>query len=104
MNVLVTGINGFVGSHLAAELLRVPGIQLSGTVRHRNDIQQAVHLHPNVKIFQVEMTEPDQVRSVITAVSPKKIFPSAIPYKPPISSPFCVTSILCEYPNANNVV
>lgn len=37
MNVLITGINGFIGRYVAEELLKIPQITLYGTGRHRDN-------------------------------------------------------------------
>ena len=72
MNILVTGIDGFVGSHLAEALLRLPGIQLFGTVRSSSG--HINRLQPGITAIPTEITDPQQVQHAIEAARPEKIF------------------------------
>ena len=61
MRVLVTGIDGFVGSHLAEFLLAIPGVEVHGTVLDSaqilniEKIQHSLHLHPSDILDRVRL-------------------------------------------------
>jgi GDP-4-dehydro-6-deoxy-D-mannose reductase len=74
MNVLVTGIDGFVGRHLAAALLRIPDIHLYGTVRDLTAARASMRYGANVTLLQADVTELDHIRAAITTSAPEKIF------------------------------
>lgn len=71
MNVLITGIDGFVGSHLTRLLLAKKGVRLFGLVRYDQPI---IAIDPAVTLLRAEITDPDEVRRVITEAAPQKIF------------------------------
>ncbi len=75
--VLITGIVGFVGSHLADYLLEKEDIQIYGTKRWNIDRMRNIrHLldNPRVTLLDCDITDPIGVRSVIQEVKPDKIF------------------------------
>jgi len=71
LKALVTGINGFAGSHLAEYLLSA-GIAVSGIVRPGQPIIDSVR-HA-VDLYEVELTEAPQVAKAIKEVRPDLIF------------------------------
>lgn len=77
MNVLVTGITGFAGSHLAELLLRLPTpqINLFGTYLHPETIQS--HLGPwvsKITFFPWDVTQPQDIESILQKTEPEIIF------------------------------
>ncbi|MCK4300736.1 MAG: NAD-dependent epimerase/dehydratase family protein, partial [Planctomycetes bacterium] len=56
--VLITGVTGFVGSHLADFLNTVTGIEVWGTRRRRSDLS---NLHAPVTLIDCEITDPAHV-------------------------------------------
>lgn len=71
MNVLITGIDGFVGSHLAETLLATPGHKLYGTVR--NGSLSPAH-NKGIERIQVDITSAADVIAAIRKAAPEKIF------------------------------
>lgn len=71
LKALITGINGFAGSHLAEYLLSA-GVTVCGTLRPGHRIIDS--LRPAVALYEVELTEAPQVSKVIKEVSPDLIF------------------------------
>ncbi len=75
--ILITGIVGFVGSHLADYLLEKEDIEIYGTKRWNIDRMRNIrHLLDNsrVKLLDCDVTDPIAVRNVIREVKPDKIF------------------------------
>lgn len=76
--ILITGIAGFVGSHLADYILETqPDAELFGTTRWNIErLRNVKHLlnHPKVTWIDCDVTDPIAVRSLIRQVMPDKIF------------------------------
>ena len=71
MKVLITGIDGFVGSHLADALAEQPAIRLFGTSRSSPG---PVNAPSSISYSRVDTTEKDAVRKLVFEVAPQKIF------------------------------
>ncbi len=74
MRVLVTGITGFVGSHLAEFLLNRGGIEVHGTWRWRSRTENIEHLEGRLTLHECDFQDASSVRSVIEKVRPDRIF------------------------------
>lgn len=75
--ILITGIAGFVGSHLADLLLEKDDIQIFGTKRWNIErLRNIKHLldNPRVTLIDCDVTDPIGVRSLIREVMPDKVF------------------------------
>jgi len=71
MRVLITGVSGFAGSHLADYLLTRPGLELWGAAltTHRPD-----YLSPAVRLLAVDLRDPEAVQRLIQAVQPEQVY------------------------------
>ena len=56
MNVLITGLTGMVGSHLADYLLTLPEVEVYGFKRWRSDPRDIEHLHGRMAILEGDIT------------------------------------------------
>lgn len=75
MRVLITGITGFAGSHLADYILaRVPGAEVHGTRRWRSKEDAADHLVGRVVFHECDVTDAHNVYQVVEKVKPDRIF------------------------------
>ena len=75
MKVLITGITGFAGSHLADFILaHAPGVEIHGTRRWRSKEDAADHLHGKVEFHECDITDAHNVYQVIEKIRPDKIF------------------------------
>jgi len=72
--VLVTGITGFVGSHLVDYLLTLPDVEICGIRRWRSRTEHIEHLPDEVTVMECDMRDLTSVKRVIAAVRPTKIF------------------------------
>jgi GDP-4-dehydro-6-deoxy-D-mannose reductase len=71
LKALVTGLNGFAGSHLAEYLLSA-GMEVCGILRPGQRIIDS--LRHAVAVYDVELTQAPQVAKVMKEVSPDLIF------------------------------
>jgi len=68
VKALVTGINGFVGSHLAEYLLEHTDWQVAGTVY--GDLENIAHLEGRLELHHVELSQMDAAVAVLEATRP----------------------------------
>ena len=74
MNVLVTGIDGFVGSHLAEALVLNPEYQVYGTILDQVQPNLPRALQPVIKLVQVDITNFNEFYRALVAARPSKVF------------------------------
>ena len=74
MSVLITGISGFIGSHLARELVE-DGYDVYGMIRHvsRSSVRVLEPVLDKIRFIEGELTEFHSVRSVISSTSPRAV-------------------------------
>jgi nucleoside-diphosphate-sugar epimerase len=72
MRVLVTGVTGFIGAHVAAALVErgaeVHGTALAGAPRERLSA-----LAPGVAVLEGDLAEPGQCREIVSSVRPEAV-------------------------------
>ena len=71
MNILITGIDGFVGSHLAAHFLKQGGVTIFGLVR---SLPPIIPLDPSIRLIPAEITDLNAVRKAVAEVEPERIY------------------------------
>ena len=75
MRVLITGITGFAGSHLADYLLaEQPGVEVFGVCRWRSRRENIEHLGDRVTLIEGELRDEASLRRVVREVRPEAIF------------------------------
>lgn len=74
--ILITGVTGFVGSHLADYILgQFPGVQLWATKRyHLSRLDNVLHIKDRLQWVDCDLTDPISVREMIGQVRPDRIF------------------------------
>ena len=73
--VLITGITGFVGSHMADYLLERGDIELYGLKRwHLSKMRNIAHITNKVKLFDCDLTDPIGIRKIIDKLRPDIVF------------------------------
>jgi GDP-4-dehydro-6-deoxy-D-mannose reductase len=75
MRALITGITGFVGSHLAEYLLK-KDYEVFGSVRWRSKRDNIAHLEASksVTLFETDIKDPLSVRQTVSEARPDEIY------------------------------
>lgn len=73
MKALITGITGFVGSHLAEQLL-ARGDDVYGTIRWRSRLDNIKHIQDNVKLIETDIRDSYSIEKTVKSVQPDVIF------------------------------
>jgi len=74
MKVLITGITGFVGSHLAEYLLVQGNVEVFGIVRWRSDKGNIGQIKDRITLYEADMRDHLSIRNAIEKVRPDRIF------------------------------
>jgi len=74
VKVLITGITGFAGSHLAEYALAQPDTQVYGTVRTRSRLDNIRHLLDKVRLIECDLRDPFATESAVSQVKPDRLF------------------------------
>lgn len=74
MRVLITGITGLVGSHLADYLLTLGGVEVIGFKRWRADDRTIRHLGERVRILEGDIEDPFSVAAAIEQAEADRIY------------------------------
>ncbi|MEW6685557.1 MAG: GDP-mannose 4,6-dehydratase [Candidatus Edwardsbacteria bacterium] len=74
MKVLITGITGFAGSHLADYLLNFDNMEIYGIQRWRSRTENIEHFRDKVTLYECDLRDASSVRDVLERVRPDRIF------------------------------
>ena len=75
MRVLITGITGFVGSHLADYILAEhPDVEVSGIKRWRSPRENIRHIQDRVKLYDADLRDAVSLMNVLRQNDPDIIF------------------------------
>lgn len=74
MRVLITGITGFAGSHLADHCLEAGGVEVYGIIRWRSRTENIEHLQGKIKLLECDLRDATSTRDVIEEIHPDRIF------------------------------
>ena len=74
MRVLITGITGFVGSHLADYLVARGDDEVFGTRRWRSRMENIAHLRDRLTLLECDLHDPVSVRRVLAEARPDRLF------------------------------
>lgn len=73
MRVLVTGIDGFVGSHAAEFLLRVPGVEVHGTVLDTSQVFNIKHIEHSLHLHTANLLDRERLASLFKDIKPDRV-------------------------------
>lgn len=73
MRILITGITGFVGSHLA-ELALEKGTEVFGTYRWRSRLDNIQHLLTKIRLIECDLRDAISMRNAVKEAKPDWIF------------------------------
>jgi len=74
VRVLITGLTGFVGSHLADYLVSRGDVELFGTHRWRSRMDNIEHLRGRITLVECDLRDPTAARRALAAVRPHRVF------------------------------
>lgn len=74
MKILITGISGFTGSHLAEYLLDEGKHEVYGMIRWRSDRQNIIGIQDKIQLFECDIKDAFVVNTVIAKIKPDQIF------------------------------
>ena len=70
---LITGISGFVGSHLAEYLLE-KGMEVYGTIRWRSKLDNIAHIKDKLKLIETDIRDAHSMQKTIDEAEPDYVF------------------------------
>ena len=75
MKVLITGITGFAGSHLADYILdNLPDAQVFGMIRWRSRMENILHIEDRIHLIEADLKDMSALRKCLAEVQPDRIF------------------------------
>lgn len=75
MKVLITGITGFVGSHLVEYITRQhPEVEIHGIRRWRSKMDNVLHLEQSITYHECDIKDAHNVYALVNSIQPEKIF------------------------------
>lgn len=72
--VLITGLTGFVGSHLAELLLATPPYEVHGILRWRSKVDNIAHITQGLQLHECDLRDAAAVTEVIRVIRPRIVF------------------------------
>ena len=75
MKVLITGITGFAGSHLADYILtNHPEVDVFGTIRWRSRRENIQHIEEKITLFEADMKDAGSLNRCLESIKPERVF------------------------------
>jgi GDP-4-dehydro-6-deoxy-D-mannose reductase len=74
MRILITGISGFAGSHLADYFLEVGGHDIYGTIKWRSNRENIRHIEDRIKLLECDIKDSFAVKAALETAKPDQIF------------------------------
>lgn len=84
MRALVTGMTGFIGSHIAEFLLKKE-LEVFGTVWDKTELKNVEGIKDKVQILECDIRDGARVKEIIEEVKPERIFHLAAQSFPTVS-------------------
>jgi GDP-4-dehydro-6-deoxy-D-mannose reductase len=100
MRVLITGISGFAGSHLADHFLEQGRHEVYGTIKWRSDRENIRHIENKLKLIECDIKDSFSMKAALEAAKPEHIFhlaaQSYVPYSWSVPQETLQTNIIGE--------
>jgi GDP-4-dehydro-6-deoxy-D-mannose reductase len=74
MRILITGISGFAGSHLADYFLQEGKHEVYGTIKWRSDRQNIIDIQDKIHLLECDIKDAFAMKMVVEQVKPDQIF------------------------------
>jgi GDP-4-dehydro-6-deoxy-D-mannose reductase len=75
MRILITGITGFAGSHLADYILdNHPDVQVFGMIRWRSRMENVLHIQDRIRLIEADLKDLISLKKCLAEVKPDRIF------------------------------
>jgi GDP-4-dehydro-6-deoxy-D-mannose reductase len=74
MRILITGITGFAGSHLADHFLAEGDHEVYGTVKWRSNRENIRHIEGQVTLLECDIKDAFAMKTILEAAKPDQIF------------------------------
>lgn len=75
MRVLITGITGFAGSHLADYILaNHPDVEVFGTIRWRSRKENILHIEDKISLVEADLKDMVSLKKCLAEIKPDRIF------------------------------
>lgn len=75
MKILITGITGMVGSHMADYILaNYPSTEIHGLIRWRSPLDNIQHIHSKISLHQAELRDLNSLILLLKKIKPNWIF------------------------------
>ena len=74
MNILITGITGMAGSHMAEHLIKKGGHEIHGTLRWRSAKDNIRAIEDQIALHNCELRDPYSVTRLLKTVKPDIVF------------------------------
>ena len=72
MKILITGVTGFVGSHLAEYCIKKPNVKVYGTFLVAKEVKNIEPLKGKIIFLKCDLTKKAQVIKLISEIKPDK--------------------------------
>lgn len=100
MRVLITGVTGFVGSHLADHLVGRGDVEVYGTHRWRSRMDNVEHLRGRLRLVECDLRDAAATRRMLAQVRPERVFhlaaQSYVPTSWLIPAETLTTNVVCQ--------
>ena len=103
MKALITGITGFVGSHLAEYLLK-QNVEVLGTYRWRSPLENIKDIKDKIKLVNCELRDLSSVYNTISETKPDFIFHLAAQSYVPASFSIPVDTLITNIIGTTNLL